>query len=200
MPRDREQQQDRSNSGTDPQSSDAAALSPNEVGRELGISGVAVKQWIYQRQLPATKMPNGYSKIARRDLNEFLRDRKDGGRRRVLLLGKNAIALGDDLQARGWRPLMAENQIDAILRAVDNRPTMAVIDMTSLGNNGWSAAKKLRATRAVGRIPILLIIDNAMEADPKVMDRSISIGAQRCLKVPVTAEAIVRVAEDLVGA
>jgi hypothetical protein len=35
-------------------------LTPNQVGKELGVTGEAVKQWIYRRRLHAEKLPNGY--------------------------------------------------------------------------------------------------------------------------------------------
>ncbi len=35
-------------------------LSPNEAGRKLGITGEAVKRWVYHGRLPASKSRNGY--------------------------------------------------------------------------------------------------------------------------------------------
>src|SRR5690349_20843000 len=61
------------------------SLSPNEVAEILNVTGAAVKQWIYQRRLPAVKLGNGFWKVRKVDLESFLRNRESGGPRRILL-------------------------------------------------------------------------------------------------------------------
>jgi predicted site-specific integrase-resolvase len=50
----------------------SGCLSPNEVGRKLGITGEAVKNWIYNGRLKAAKADNGYYWVREADLKEFL--------------------------------------------------------------------------------------------------------------------------------
>jgi CheY-like chemotaxis protein len=175
-------------------------LSPNKIGLELGVSGVAVKQWIYQRRLAATKLPNGYWRVSREDLNRFLAERDGGGSRRAMLVGKNATGVGSALEEAGWHISIARNPIDAVLRAVDSKPSLAVIDIASLGEGGWAAAKKLRETRGTIRIPILLLISADSDADPQIMERSVALGAQGCLSLPITPSGLLDAAQELLGA
>jgi excisionase family DNA binding protein len=50
-------------------------LSPNEAARILGITGEAVKAYIYQHRLPAIKLANGYWRIKKTDLENFIKMR-----------------------------------------------------------------------------------------------------------------------------
>jgi len=46
-------------------------VTPNEAGKKLGLTGEAVKQWIYTGKLKAGKADNGYWWIREADLEEF---------------------------------------------------------------------------------------------------------------------------------
>jgi hypothetical protein len=174
-------------------------LSPNMVGRELGITGEAVKQWIYRRKLPATKLPNGYWRVARADLERYLRERKEGARRRLLLVGDTACGMAEGVERAGWRALVAGNPIDAVLRATDDRPSAVAIDVFSLGEGGWRAAEKLRTTRGTRSIPVLLLAPEGMEADADAMDRAIAVGARGYLCGSLTSEDLIRAVEGVLG-
>ena len=174
-------------------------LSPNMVGRELGITGEAVKQWIYRRKLPATKLPNGYWRVARGDLERYLRESRDGARRRLLLVGDMAREMAEGVEGAGWHALVAGNPIDAVLRATNDRPSAVAIDVFSLGEGGWRVAEKLRTTRGTRKIPILLLAPEGMEADSDAMDRAIAIGAQGYLCGALTSEDLIGAVEGLLG-
>lgn len=180
-------------------SGDADFLSPNAAGRELGVTGEAVKQWIYQRKLLATKLPNGYWRILRADLERFLKERREGGRRRMLLVGGIAARLSPGVEASGWQTLVAHNPVDAVVRAVDCRPSVVVIDVASLGDGGWAVAEKLRRGRGTRRLPIFLVGPEGAAADPEAMDRALAVSAQGYLCGEVTAETILAAARDLLG-
>lgn len=179
------------------ESEGAEYLSPNQAGRELGVTGEAVKQWIYQRRLPATKLPNGYWRIARADLERFLRERRGGGPRRLLLVGEFPASVDEVLCAEGWAAVRARNAIDAVLRAADARPSAAVVDLVSLGEMGWLAAEKMHATRGTRRLPVLLVAPAGAEADPRAMERAISVGAHGFLCRPVEGPALARALGEL---
>jgi CheY-like chemotaxis protein len=172
-------------------------FSPNAIGRLLGITGVAVKQWIYRRRLRATKMANGYWRVAKRDLDEFLIERSGAGRQRVLLVGRNAAQAEEALGKAGWNTTVAHNPVDAVLKALDSRPALTVIDVASLGDAGWAAARKLRDMRSTVRIPMLLLVETDGQANGDVMERSVELGAQGCLCLPVPPEVIARTAQEL---
>src|SRR5690349_6791729 len=73
-----------------PPQMDAGSLSPNEVGEILGVTGEAVKQWIYHRRLPAVKLSNGYWRVQSTDLERFLQARQEVGKLKIL------VAAGSD--------------------------------------------------------------------------------------------------------
>lgn len=53
-------------------------VSPNEAGKQLSVTGEAVKQWIYNGRLKAAKDPkNGYWWIKQTDLDECLQNRNN---------------------------------------------------------------------------------------------------------------------------
>jgi len=47
-------------------------LTPNEVGRKVGVTGEAVKQWIYKGKIKAARADNGYWWIREPDLAKFM--------------------------------------------------------------------------------------------------------------------------------
>ena len=50
----------------------AGCVSPNEAGKKLGVTGEAVKQWIYNGKLKAAKADNGYWWVREKDLKDCL--------------------------------------------------------------------------------------------------------------------------------
>ncbi len=60
-------------------------ISPNEAAEILGITGEAVKQWIYNGRLPAIKLGNGYWRIKVSDLSHFLKKRLGSPQHSVLI-------------------------------------------------------------------------------------------------------------------
>jgi len=179
---------------------DSECLSPNAAGRELGITGEAVKQWIYQRKLPARKLANGYWRILRDDLERFVKERREGGRRRLLIVGAIAERIVPDIEASGWQALVAHNPVDAVVRAFDCRPSAILIDLASLGEGGWAAAEKIRERRGTKGLPILFVAPEGAEADPKAMERALSVSAQGYLCGDVTAETILTTTMNILGA
>lgn len=180
-------------------SDDADFLSPNAAGRELGITGEAVKQWIYQRKLPAMKLPNGYWRILRNDLERFLKERREGGRRRMLIVGAIAKKIAPGIEAAGWQALIAHNPVDAVIRAADGRPSAVLIDLASLGDGGWTVAEKIRTGRGTKRLPIFLVAPEGAEADAEAMEKALAISAQGYLCGDVTAETILAATKNVFG-
>ncbi len=54
----------------------------------LGITGEAVKQWVYLGRLPAIKLQNGYWRIKVTDLSKFLEARL-GSPKHTVLVGQS---------------------------------------------------------------------------------------------------------------
>src|SRR5579864_2570815 len=73
---------------------EGGSLSPNEVGEILGVTGEAVKQWIYHRRLPAVKLSNGYWRVQSADLERFLQARQEVGKLKILVAaGADSLSL-----------------------------------------------------------------------------------------------------------
>ncbi len=174
-------------------------LSPNAAGRELGLTGEAVKQWIYQRRLPATKLSNGYWRILRDDLDKFIKERRKGGPRKMLLVGALAERIAPGIEAAGWQTSIAHNPVDAVLRASDSRPSVVLIDLASLGDGAWTVAEKIRGGRGTKRMPIFFVAPEGTESDAEAMERALAVSAQGYLCGDVTAETVLAATKHVIG-
>ncbi len=166
-------------------------LSPNKAGKIAGVTGEAVKQWIYARKLPAVKLPNGYWRIKRGDLEAFLAQRGRPSPRRVLLASNDAAlakTLQDSLEGRPYEVFIATNTLDTVLKAMDCRPAVIAIDLTDSALDGLSLAGKLRTTKGFMRTPIVFVTTKAAASDIDIDDIS-GLDAQAVLFKPVAAKA-----------
>ena len=161
-------------------------LSPNEIGKILNLTGEAVKQWIYQRRLPAVKLANGYWKVKVSDFEAFLKARQDVGKRRVLVTDTSDGKMIDVLRAveqLGHQPVTAHNYADALLKSSDSHPALFIINCSAAEFEPWKLAEKVRTTKALRNVPILLVADaDLSESDA---DRALALGAQGFLKRPL---------------
>ncbi|MCX7803769.1 MAG: response regulator [Planctomycetota bacterium] len=168
---------------------DDAYISPNEAGLSLGVTGEAVKQWIYHRQLPATKLPNGYWKIRVGDFKAYIRSRVDASCRRILLAdtSENSVAeIQNIIEDLGHKCVIASNTTDALLKASDVYPAIVIINMSCSDIDGWKIAQKLREKEGVRRVPILLISSKA-ETDAET-ERALELNIQGFMRRPLDKE------------
>ncbi|MCW8133774.1 MAG: response regulator [Planctomycetota bacterium] len=167
-------------------------ISPNEAGRILSVTGEAVKQWIYHRRLPATKLSNGYWKIRVGDLEEFLNARQDLGHKRILLIdnaGAQVSELASAIEKAGHQPVIAHNAADALLKASDQYPALFVINVSMTQADAWKLMEKIRQTRNIKTIPILIVSDADLKDTES--DRAIELGAQGFLRRPLKPQTII---------
>jgi twitching motility two-component system response regulator PilH len=166
-------------------------LSPNDIGKILGITGEAVKQWIYHRRLPAVKLANGYWKVRVSDFEAFLKARHDIGRRRILLVDTPEGAMTDVgriIEKLGHSAITAHNHADALLKALDLHPALVVLDCSAKDGEQWKLAERIRATKALKSVPLLLLASGELsDAD---QERALQLEAQGFLRRPVVAETL----------
>ncbi|HEY3324677.1 MAG TPA: hypothetical protein VGP72_29770 [Planctomycetota bacterium] len=166
-------------------------LSPNDIGKILNVTGEAVKQWIYQRRLPAVKLANGYWKVKVADFESFWRARHEVGRRRVLITVGTDDAMSDVVQVveeLGHQPITTSNYADALLKSLDHHPAMFIINCSAREIDPWKLAAKIRGTKALRNVPILLMASSDLaETDA---ERALELSAQGFVKRPSTADAI----------
>jgi CheY-like chemotaxis protein len=162
-------------------------LSPNEIGKLLNVTGEAVKQWIYNRRLPAIKLANGYWKVKVADLEKFIRDRSDVGHFKVLLDGENPI-LQEAITQAGHQVVIASSSADAIIKAADRPPSIFILSHSN--PELWKLAKRIREHKTLHRLPILVLASGPI-AD-NTTDEALKIGIQGFLTEPVQADVLKR--------
>jgi len=164
-------------------------ISPNRAGMLAGVSGEAVKQWIYGRKLPAVKLPNGYWRIKKSDLQSYLSRRKQPSRMRVLVASTDAAvanATGAAFAQAEFEVVTASNTVDALMKAVDGKPSIMFIDLSEADMHGLDLATKLRATRGFKRLP-LVFVASKQDAASADMDGLLKVRAQGMLIKPIVA-------------
>lgn len=173
-------------------------LSPNEIAPIFGVTGEAVKHWIYQRRLPAVKQMNGYWRVKVSDLERFIQARSEVGKQYVLIAARPEILgpVSDSLKSLSYNSVLASNLSDALLKAQSVRPSLFLIDTG--WSEGWKLVQKIRAYKPLRNVPITLVspkpltmeeLDSAMKAevagcliepfDAKMLATEISRGLQR---------------------
>jgi CheY-like chemotaxis protein len=166
-------------------------LSPNEAGRILNVTGEAVKQWIYHRRLPATKLSNGYYKIKVRDLEDFIKARRDLGQKKIMAIEAAGPGLGEVVAAikkLGHEPVVAHNAADALLKAADLYPALFVVNVSLTHLDAWKLMQRVRKTRNIRNAPILIIADHDLKEAENEM--ALELGAQGFLRRPFKTETL----------
>lgn len=163
-------------------------LSPNDVGKILNVTGEAVKQWIYHHRLPAVKLANGYWKVKASDLQAFLKAKHEIVRR-VLLIGGSNNGMDDVVEVLnqlGHIPITSTNYVDSILKLKDATPALVIIDCSSRSAEAWAFAQRIRETKALRGIPILLMADcDLSDTDAQ---KAVEISAKGFIKRPVDSQ------------
>jgi len=173
-------------------------VSPNEAAKILNVTGECIKQWIYHRRLPAIKLSNGYWKISITDLERFITAKGKPDNRRVLFYDRpGAIqqATSSALQNDGYEVIVANNPMDALLKAVDLVPGLFLINI-SLGG-GWELIKKVRESRHIRRLPLLAITEDPFDGDK--LNDAMKLEIQGVLQSPYNTDDILREVKLVIG-
>jgi hypothetical protein len=173
-------------------------LSPNEIAPIFGVTGEAVKHWIYQRRLPAVKQMNGYWRVKVSDLERFIQARSEVGKQYVLIAARAEVlgAANEAMKSLSFNSVVAANLSDALLKAQSVRPSLFLIDTG--WSEGWKLVQKVHAYKPLRNVPVILVspkalsmeeLDSAMKAevagcliepfDAKMLATEISRGLQR---------------------
>ena len=167
-------------------------ISPNEAGRLLNITGEAVKQWIYQRRLPATKLSNGYWKVKVSDLEEFMKARHNLNQKKILIVDHPGSSLQDLVAAfekSGHQAVVAHNSADALLKANDLFPALFVVNVSLDNLDGWKLIEKVRKTRNIKNMPVLVISDRELKEAES--EQALDLGIQASLSRPIKSGLVV---------
>jgi excisionase family DNA binding protein len=134
-------------------------LSPNQVGTILGITGEAVKQWIYTRRLPAVKLGNGYWKVKKEDLEQYISSKSKAPSRVVLFASPNKDnkeLIDRAISSHGCNLVQAITFTEAVLKATAQYPTALIVDLDHT-DFAWKLVEYIRKTKSLSRTSIALL-------------------------------------------
>jgi len=84
----------------------------------------------------------------------------------------NREMLARRLEWEGYQVVTAENGAQAIVRAIEERPSLILMDMGLPVLNGWQATHRIKSNAATRTIPIIALTAFALSSD-----------REKCLKV-----------------
>jgi excisionase family DNA binding protein len=135
------------------------SISPNEAADMLGITGEAVKQWIYQGRLPAVRLGNGYWRIKVSDLSQFLNKKLGSPQHNVLITPCDKLTLDaivKTVEGIGQTALVANSAIDAQLKFKNESPSVLILDLSHA--SGWTMLENVSSLTLRG---LLLVTESA---------------------------------------
>jgi CheY-like chemotaxis protein len=164
------------------------SLSPNQVGDILGVTGEAVKQWIYTRRLPAVKLSNGYWRVTTKDLEDFYTRRTTTPKQKLLVVGTSSQYMdhiANDLMPLKCDLVVAATHIDALLKCQHVHPNLLIVDISDF-ENGWLFLKSVRQKNLSSPIPALLISNQELTANQ--VESALQLGIRGFLLRPFKPE------------
>lgn len=142
--------------------SDETILSPNEIGKYLGVTGEAVKQWVYKCNLKAVKQTNGYWRVRASDLRTFLSERKQFIHR--ILVNFNDEKVLAAITNLGHKAVVSTNYPDTVLKIIDTQPGLFIL---RANDQTFKLVNKIRSKqlKTVHRSPIILVGTENFDVD-----------------------------------
>lgn len=119
---------------------------------------------------------------------------------RVLLVEDNTInaeMLSRRLVKRGYAVTLAEDGLQAIERAVAEKPDLILMDVSLPELDGLEATRRLKADPATAPIPVIVLTAHAMVSDRQ---KSFDAGCQEFETKPVDLARLLEKMERLLGA
>ena len=87
---------------------------------------------------------------------------------KILLVEDNEMnrdMLSRRLQRKGHEVLMAADGMQGILMAESHAPDLILLDMSLPVIDGWEAARRLKASPATSKVPVIALTAHAMSGD-----------------------------------
>ena len=89
------------------------------------------------------------------------------------------------LERSGYTVILARDGEEALALARDERPDLAVLDVTMPKLDGFELTRRLRTDEATSRMPIILLTASAQDAD---VQRGFDVGADDYLRKPFSPQ------------
>ena len=87
---------------------------------------------------------------------------------KILLVEDNEMnrdMLSRRLQRKGYTVAMAEDGLQGVAMAASESPDLILLDMSLPLLDGWEAARRIKASPATRRIPVIALTAHAMSGD-----------------------------------
>jgi DNA-binding response OmpR family regulator len=88
------------------------------------------------------------------------------------------------LELAGYEVVTARNGAEALRKAQEQLPDLAVLDVMMPGLNGYEVTRELRRLEATSKLPVILLTALAQESD---VARGLAVGADDYVKKPFDA-------------
>lgn len=105
----------------------------------------------------------------------------------------NIITMVDFLTAKGYRVTVAHNGIEAVGRAVEEKPDIILMDVQMPVIDGLEATRRIRAEPELSSTPIIALTARAMPGDK---ERCLAAGVDLYLNKPVRLRRLLKVMEE----
>jgi len=134
-----------------------------------------------------------------------------GGRLVTAAVAKKVLVVDDDPDARifisnlmtahGFEPILAESRTEGLRKAIDENPTIIIIEMMMSGEGGIQMYRDLKRDLKLSRIPVIMLAT----IDRKLFFKWHKIHGSRAarskpdvyLEKPLEAEELIRVTNEL---
>lgn len=100
------------------------------------------------------------------------------------------------LERAGYEVLAAIDGEEALQLALERRPDLAVLDVTMPKLDGYAVTRRLRASEATRRMPVIILTARAQEGD---VIRGVECGADDYVKKPFSPQDLTARVQALLG-
>jgi excisionase family DNA binding protein len=173
-----------------PQDAENIYLSPAEAARLLLVSPVTLRTWAQKGLLPSETTPGGHRRFLRRDVEQFLRDRKV----QRLNSPPRVLVVEDDVQMMDYllellpemsHPLVVETAHDGFeagSKLLSFAPDVMLLDLMMPGMNGFDVCHRVKSDPATAAIRVIAMTGYPTEENIR---KILAAGAEHCLSKPV---------------
>jgi len=172
-----------------------------EAGDVLYVSHSTVIEWIRTGKLKAIKTLGGHRRIPKEELDDFIRRNKmileENKKARVLIVDDDkAIRTGlkELLQNRGFDVDCADDGFEAGVLAIQNEPSVIVLDLKMQGLDGFSACRLIRENPLLKNTKVLVLTGYPSKAN---FERVLRLGADKCLAKPIAGKVLIKEIDSL---
>ena len=100
------------------------------------------------------------------------------------------------LTAKGYDVLEADDGLDGVAKATNEKPDLILMDISIPGIDGIEATRRIKSNADTVKIPIIALTANAMKGD---RERFLAAGCDDYLPKPISTPDLLRVIGEYLG-